>query len=325
MQKYAGQYILVVEGSISPKDDGVYCTIGGKSSLDLLKDAAANAAAIIATGNCAAFGGLPKANPNPTGAVSVSEIIKDKPVVNIPGCPAIPEVFTGVLAHFLVFGSLPELDHLNRPMPIDLNSDTALNAERLSIISDSIDKMIEFVDQVYLPDLLAIAPYYLEYGGIGEGLGNFLTWGEFPGEDNSDVSKFLVPRAVILNRDLNNIQMPDPRDFARMDIFDLNGTRQKGSSYERVLKHLNLLRGIRGISTHAHIFSENNFPTGAGIASSASGFAALTLATVAAMEMMEFDSPDHSAGEDDNDDDDEEEEEDDADFLGIDEDEEYEN
>jgi len=105
------------------------------------------------------------------------------------------------------------------PMPIDLNSDTALNAERLSIISDSIDKMIAFVDQVYLPDLLAIAPYYLEYGGFGEGLGNFLTWGEFPGEDNNDVSKFLVPRAVILNRDLANIQMPDPNDFAKMQEF----------------------------------------------------------------------------------------------------------
>lgn len=105
------------------------------------------------------------------------------------------------------------------PMPIDLNSDTALNAERLSIISDSIDKMITFVDQVYLPDLLAIAPYYLEYGGIGEGLGNFLTWGEFPGEDNSDISKFLVPRAVILNRDLTNIQVPDPGDFAKMQEY----------------------------------------------------------------------------------------------------------
>ena len=105
------------------------------------------------------------------------------------------------------------------PMPIDLNSDTALNAERLSIISDSIDKMIEFVDQVYIPDLLAIAPYYLEYGGIGEGLGNFLTWGEFPGEDNSDLSGFMVPRAVILNRDLNNIQVPDPRDFEKMQEF----------------------------------------------------------------------------------------------------------
>jgi hydrogenase large subunit len=120
------------------------------------------------------------------------------------------------------------------PMPIDLNSDTALNAERLSIISDSIDKMIAFVDQVYLPDVLAIAPYYLEYGAIGEGLGNFLTWGEFPGDDNSDVSKFLVPRAVILNRDLSNIQQPDPRDFQRMQEFvarswyDYKGGEQTG-------------------------------------------------------------------------------------------------
>jgi hydrogenase small subunit len=115
MKKYAGQYILVVEGSVSPKDDGVYCTIGGKSSLDILKEAAAGAAAVIATGNCSSFGGLPRAKPNPTGAVSVAEIIKDKPVVNIAGCPAIPEVFTGTLAHFLVFGSLPELDNLHRP------------------------------------------------------------------------------------------------------------------------------------------------------------------------------------------------------------------
>lgn len=116
MKKYAGQYVLVIEGSVSPIDGGVYCTIGGKSSLALLQEAAAGAAAIIATGNCASFGGLPKADPNPTGAVSVMDLIKDKPVVNIPGCPAIPEVFTGVLAHFLVFGTLPELDHLHRPM-----------------------------------------------------------------------------------------------------------------------------------------------------------------------------------------------------------------
>ncbi len=105
------------------------------------------------------------------------------------------------------------------PMPIDLNSDTALNAERLSIISDSIDRIINFVDQVYLPDVLAIAPYYLDYAGLGEGLGNFLTWGEFPGEDNSDTSQFLVPRALITGRDLNNITEPDPRDFERMKEF----------------------------------------------------------------------------------------------------------
>ncbi len=105
------------------------------------------------------------------------------------------------------------------PMPIDLNSDTALNAERLSIIKDSIDRMLAFVDQVYLPDLLAIAPYYLEYAGLGEGLGNFLTWGELPDTDNSDTSKFLVPRAVILGRDLTTIQEPDPRDFEKMQEF----------------------------------------------------------------------------------------------------------
>jgi len=116
MQKYAGQYILVVEGSISPIDDGVYCTIGGRSSLDILQEAAAGAAAIIATGNCSAFGGLPKAKPNPTGAVGVWDLITDKPVINIAGCPAIPEVFTGVLAHFLVFGTLPAMDSLHRPL-----------------------------------------------------------------------------------------------------------------------------------------------------------------------------------------------------------------
>ena len=105
------------------------------------------------------------------------------------------------------------------PMPIDLNSDTALNADRLSIIKDSIDRMITFVDQVYLPDLLAIAPYYLDYAKIGEGLGNFLTWGEFPDTDNSDLSKLLVPRAVITGRDLTSIREPDPRDFQKMQEF----------------------------------------------------------------------------------------------------------
>lgn len=68
-----------------------------------------------------------------------------------------------------------------------------------------------------------------------------------------------------------------------IDMFDLNGKRQNGQVLDRTLKHLNLLRGLRGISTHAHIMSENNFPTGAGVASSASGFAALTLATVTAL------------------------------------------
>ncbi len=115
MKKYAGNYVLVVEGAIPTNDGGIYCAIGGKSAVSLLQEAAAGAAAVISTGNCAAYGGLPRANPNPTGALGVADLIKDKPVVNIPGCPAIPEVFTGTLAHFLVFGALPELDSLGRP------------------------------------------------------------------------------------------------------------------------------------------------------------------------------------------------------------------
>lgn len=75
------------------------------------------------------------------------------------------------------------------------------------------------------------------------------------------------------------------------DIFDLNGIRQSGVPLQRVTTHLNLLRGLRGIATRAHILSENNFPSGAGIASSASAFAALTLAGVHALgiEMCEKD------------------------------------
>jgi diphosphomevalonate decarboxylase len=67
------------------------------------------------------------------------------------------------------------------------------------------------------------------------------------------------------------------------DIFDLNGHRQTGQSAQRVVSHLNLLRGLRGIGTKAYVKSENNFPEGAGIASSASAFAALTVAGIRAL------------------------------------------
>lgn len=105
------------------------------------------------------------------------------------------------------------------PLPIDLNSDQALNAEKLAVIADSIKRMQDFVEQVYLPDLLAVAPYYLEYASIGEGLGNFLAWGEFPEGGLNELDKLIFPRAVIINRDLKNIIVPDPRDTARMKEF----------------------------------------------------------------------------------------------------------
>jgi hydrogenase small subunit len=115
MEENFGNYLLVVDGSI-PLDNPGYSTIAGISNLDMLVESAKGAAAIIAVGTCATYGGIPHANPNPTGAVSVKDIIKDKPIINVPGCPPIPVVITGVLAHYLTFGSLPELDHIGRPM-----------------------------------------------------------------------------------------------------------------------------------------------------------------------------------------------------------------
>jgi hydrogenase small subunit len=116
MKDNDGKYLVIVDGSIPLGMDGAYSTIAGHSNLDMLRETAAGAAAIIAVGTCAAYGGLPYAKPNPTGAVPVSDIIKDKPIVNVPGCPPIGAVMTGVVAHFLTLGTLPELDARGRPL-----------------------------------------------------------------------------------------------------------------------------------------------------------------------------------------------------------------
>ena len=114
MKAYAGKYILLVEGSVPTGADGVYCTIGGRSALDLLKEAAAGAAAVIAWGNCASYGCVQAAKPNPTDATPISKLI-GKPVINVPGCPPIADVMVGVVTHILMFGRPPELDAQGRP------------------------------------------------------------------------------------------------------------------------------------------------------------------------------------------------------------------
>ena len=112
----AGGYLLVVEGSIPTKDGGIYCTIGGRTAVDLLEEAASNAFAVVAVGNCATFGGIPAAKPNPTGAVQVNELVTDKPVLNLPGCPYNVVNLTATVVHFLTFGELPAMDELGRPL-----------------------------------------------------------------------------------------------------------------------------------------------------------------------------------------------------------------
>ncbi len=115
MKENWGKYLLVVDGAIPQKDGRVYSAIAGMTNLEMLKEVAEGAAAVVAVGTCAAYGGLPKASPNPTGATYVSDLITDKPVLNVPSCPPIPVVISGTLAHYLTFGTLPELDHLGRP------------------------------------------------------------------------------------------------------------------------------------------------------------------------------------------------------------------
>ncbi|MCI0521816.1 MAG: hydrogenase small subunit [Chloroflexi bacterium] len=375
----AGGYILIVEGSITKAEEGVYCTNGRRTALDLLEEAAANALAVIAVGHCASFGCVPRAKPNPTDAVGVLDLVKDKPVLNLPGCPYNVVNLTVSVVHFLTFGELPAMDQLHRPLfafgarihdncerrghfdasefvkawgdeghqkgwclyqmdckgplqwinrsiyliagagivlsalhqsslgsmfllmpyklhplwwtpalpelylwqaiytglgmtaiaiyilwralgipldrelfrrigqamglvlliymaikvgdlmgaqevdlllrpdvfgvlasPLDPNSQWAVNADVLAQIKGMFARAKEFVERVYLPDVLAVAPFYLEWAGIGSGVGNFLAYGDF---DEADGSQF-IPQGFILGKDLSKVHPLDHKNIA---------------------------------------------------------------------------------------------------------------
>ncbi|MDF5820239.1 hydrogenase small subunit [Corynebacterium felinum] len=109
-------HILVVNGSVSLAEDGVYCMIGGKTSEEVLREAAKNATAILAVGACAVYGSVQAARPNPTHAVGVDDIIKDKPIINVSGCPPIGEVITATITYILTHGKPPKVDAEGRPL-----------------------------------------------------------------------------------------------------------------------------------------------------------------------------------------------------------------
>jgi len=115
MQEQQGKYVLVTEGATPIKDGGIYCKIGDKPQMEHVRETAEGAAAIIAIGSCASWGGIQSADPNPTGAVPTHEIIPDKTVINIPGCPPNPYNFLSTVLYLLTFGKPPELDALNQP------------------------------------------------------------------------------------------------------------------------------------------------------------------------------------------------------------------
>jgi hydrogenase small subunit len=115
MAKHAGEYLLMVEGSIPTAEDGIYCCMGGRSAVDILNEAVAGAKAVVAWGSCASHGCIQAAKPNPTNAQPVHKIISGKPLINVPGCPPIGEVMAGVIVHLLAFDRIPQLDAAGRP------------------------------------------------------------------------------------------------------------------------------------------------------------------------------------------------------------------
>jgi len=113
----SGGHFLVVEGAM-PAGMPRACLMGHQPVTEQVLRAAEKAKAVVAVGSCAAVGGIPAAENNPTGAVSVPEFLKrnklEVPVISLPGCPAHPDWTVGTIIHALKFG-LPELDELGRP------------------------------------------------------------------------------------------------------------------------------------------------------------------------------------------------------------------
>ena len=120
------------------------------------------------------------------------------------------------------------------PCPIDLNSDSAINSARLATVQSIITQMREFVDQVYLPDTLAIAGFYKDWTTQGEGVGNFLCYGDFPEQGMNDPATFLFPRGVILGRDLSTIHevdldaMDQVREYVAHSWYDYDSGKKVG-------------------------------------------------------------------------------------------------
>ncbi len=121
METHKGQYVAIFEGSVPTADDGRYLTIGaaGRTGAELTREIAANAQIVLTAGTCAAYGGLPMARPNPTGAMGVKDFLLKEgvrtPVINLPGCPVNAINVVGTILEVVMFGRVPQLDSFSRP------------------------------------------------------------------------------------------------------------------------------------------------------------------------------------------------------------------
>jgi hydrogenase large subunit len=119
-----------------------------------------------------------------------------------------------VKVHTIFGGKNPHPNYLVGGMAcaINTNEANALNIERLAMVERLLKEAKEFVNNVYVPDVLAVAPFYLDWGGIGGGLSNYLAYGDLPMRGYDDVSSFKFPRGIILDRDLSTVHEVDAKD-----------------------------------------------------------------------------------------------------------------
>ena len=102
---------------------------------------------------------------------------------------------------------------------IGLDDVSAINAERLAYIKQLLDDGKRFIEQVYIPDLLAVASFYKDWGAIGGGLGNYLVYGDLPTNGFRDPSSFKFPAGAILNKDLSKVHEVNMREDSEIQEF----------------------------------------------------------------------------------------------------------
>jgi len=119
-----------------------------------------------------------------------------------------------VKIHTIFGGKNPHPNYLVGGVPCAINIDeaNAINAERLAFVGQTLQRAKEFIEQVYIPDVLAVAPFYLDWAGIGGGLENYLVYGDLPTNGFADVKSFKFPRGAILGRNLNEVHPVDPKN-----------------------------------------------------------------------------------------------------------------
>jgi hydrogenase large subunit len=126
-----------------------------------------------------------------------------------------------VKVHTIFGGKNPHPNYLvgGAPCSINVDESNAINAERLAYVGKLFDDAQQFVEQVYLPDLMAVASFYKDWGAIGGGLPNYLAYGDLPTNGYGDPAKFKFPRGAILNRNLNEVLPIDAKDVAQVREF----------------------------------------------------------------------------------------------------------